>query len=120
MRAVEAFPQKDDPSSRVFPEAKLSTCVFVSAKSAGKPPFRSRVHPGKDILERSPSVMLRPDDIGLYDPENRPILACSQDDWDLAVRVMGSRRMTRLGESCQACQGEVNETTDGVSPGGLN
>jgi len=113
LRAVEAFPQKDDLSNRVFEEAKLSTCVFVAARSNDRRPFRSRVHPGKDIVEGSPSMMLRPEDVGLYDPDNQPIIACSQQDWDLAVRIVRSERVRRLGDYCQAFQGEVNETTDG-------
>jgi len=40
-------------------------------------------------------------------------VACSQEDWDLAVRIMSSGRMKRLGDYCVAHQGEVNETTDG-------
>ena len=113
LRAVEAFPQKDDPSNRVFEEAKLSTCVFVAARSDDRRPFRSRVHSGKDIVERSPSMMLHPEDVGLYDPDNQPIVACSQEDWDLAVRIAKSGRVRRLGDYCEAFQGEVNETTDG-------
>ena len=49
----------------------------------------------------------------MYDPENQPIVACSQDDWDLVTRIVRSRRLRRLGELCTAFQGEVNETTDG-------
>src|SRR5262249_53023444 len=30
--AVEAFPQKDDSKNRVFEDAKLSTCIFVTCK----------------------------------------------------------------------------------------
>ena len=37
---IEAFPQKDDPSKRVFPEAKLSTAVFGMTK--GESPLRFR------------------------------------------------------------------------------
>ncbi len=113
LRAVEAFPQKDDPKRRVFEDAKLSTCVFVTSKSSDDTPFRARVHPGKDIEETSPSLVIRRNDVKLYDPENQPIVACSQADWDLAVRVMSSGRMKRLGDYCTAYQGEVNETTDG-------
>ena len=47
-----------------------------------------------------------------HKPENQPIVAGSQEDWDLAVRIMSSGRMRRLGEICTAHQGEVNETTD--------
>ncbi len=113
MAAVEAFPQKDDPRNRVFEDAKLSTCIFVAVKKNEDAPFRSRVHPGKTIEPGSPALIVRRSQVKLYDPENQPILACSQEDWDLAVRMMNSGRMKRLGASCVAYQGEVNETTDG-------
>jgi hypothetical protein len=111
---VEAFPQKDDPGNRVFEDAKLSTCVFVTRRSVADLPFRVRVHPGKDILERSPALSIRRNDVKLYDAENQPIVACSQADWDMATKIMGYGRMARLGEFCKAYQGEVNETTDGA------
>lgn len=111
--AVEAFPQKDDPKRRVFEDAKLSTCVFVTSKTDADSRFRCRVHPGKDIEPTSPSLVIRRNDVKLYDPENQPIVACSQHDWDLAVRLMNSGRMRRLGQYATAFQGEVNETTDG-------
>jgi hypothetical protein len=111
--AIEAFPQKDDPKKRVFEDAKLSTCVFVSAKNTDDAEFLSRVHPGKDIEPDSPSLLIRRNAVELYDPENQTIVACSQEDWDLAVRIMSSGRMRRLGEYSKAYQGEVNETTDG-------
>ncbi len=113
LAAVEAFPQKDDPTNRVFEDAKLSTCIFVMAKKDEDAPFRARVHPGKTIDPGSPSLVVRRSHIKLYDPENQPIVACSQEDWDLAVKIMSSGRMRRLGEFCTAYQGEVNETTDG-------
>jgi len=112
-RAVEAFPQKDDARNRVFPDAKLSTCVFVTCKTNDDKAFRSRVHPGKVIAVASPSQVLRRSEVRLYDPSNLSIVACSQDDWDLAVKIMKSGRMHRLGDLCVAYQGEVNETTDG-------
>ena len=34
--AIEAFPQKDDPHNRVFPEAKLSTTIFVARKPSSR------------------------------------------------------------------------------------
>jgi hypothetical protein len=113
LAAVEAFPQKDDPKNRVFQDAKLSTCIFVTAKKNQDAAFRSRVHPGKAIELDSPSLVVRRSQIRLYDPENQPIVACSQEDWDLAVKIMSSGRMLRLGEFVAAYQGEVNETTDG-------
>lgn len=111
---VEAFPQKDDPRNRVFEDAKLSTCVFVTRRSNENSPIRVRVHAGKDIFRNSPSLSMRRADVRLYDAVNQPIVACSQADWDLATMIMGSGRMARLGEFCKAYQGEVNETTDGA------
>lgn len=113
LSAVEAFPQKDDPHDRVFEDAKLSTCIFVTMLSDERGRFRCRTHPGKDILDDSPALVLRPDDVKLYDPENQPIVSCSQEDWDLAVKIMSSGRLRRLRDFCTAYQGEVNEKTDG-------
>ena len=112
--SVEAFPQKDDPGRRVFTDAKLSTTIFTMVKTASPAlrgqPFRSRQHPADKIEPDSPSLQLRTDDIPLYDPSNRGIVSCSQADWDLAVRIMASGRLGRLGEYVQFSQGEVNET----------
>ncbi|TWT41907.1 Modification methylase TaqI [Phycisphaerae bacterium RAS1] len=114
LTAVEAFPQKDDPARRVFPDAKLSTCVFTLLKTADesvrRTPFRSRQHPADRIDESSPSLKLTTEQIPLYDPSNRAIVSCSQEDWDLAVRIMGSGRLSRLSRFCEFFQGEVNET----------
>lgn len=110
--AVEAFPQKDDSRRRIFEEAKLSTCVFVAAKSSDDVEFRVRVHPGREIEPNSPSLRMRRSDPALYDPDNLPIVACSQEDWDLATRIMQNGRLVRLRQFCAAFQGEVNETVN--------
>lgn len=112
--SVDAFPQKDDPTRRVFPEAKLSTTVFTMVKAADEQarqqPFTARQHPAAQIEESSPSLTLQTDHIPLYDPSNRSIVSCSQDDWDLAVKIMAGGRMTRFGQFVEFSQGEVNET----------
>jgi hypothetical protein len=113
--AIEAFPQKDDPARRVFPEAKLSTAVFILEKgreAASNRPFRARVHPGRFIEESSPGLTLSTDAVPLYDPSNFTIVSCDQADWDLAVRIMRSGRMGRLREFAEFFQGEVNETNE--------
>ena len=48
----------------------------------------------------------------MYDPENFTIVSCSQDDWDLATRLMRTGRMARLREFVEFSQGEVNETNE--------
>jgi len=113
---IEAFPQKDDPANRIFPEAKLSTAIFTIVKTkspdATTRPFSSRVHRGRLIEATSPSLTLTSQSIPLYDPQNFTIVSCSQADWDLATRIMQTGRMKRLREYVEFFQGEVNETNE--------
>jgi hypothetical protein len=114
--AVEAFPQKDNPLLRVFKDAKLSTTITVVRRTQSeefrRKPFVSRVHPANVIAEDSVSLKLAAADIALYDPSNVTVVSCSQEDWDLAVRIMQSGRCQRLSNACTSYQGEVNETND--------
>ena len=116
LTSLEVFPQKDDPKRRVFLEAKLSTVVFTARKADGDADsgarFRSRVHPANLIEQASPSVMLSTREIELYDPENRGIVSCSQDDWDIACRINADSAIGRLADYCSSYQGEVNETIE--------
>lgn len=113
--SVDAFPPKDDPRKRVFPEAKLSTVVFTALRTVAptlqSEPFVSRVHPERTFEPRSPSFQLTAGEIPLYDPSNLTVLSCSQDDWDLATRMMRSPGMAHLGDFATSFQGEINETT---------
>jgi hypothetical protein len=113
---IEAFPQKDNPAHRIFPEAKLSTAVIVinkdSSEGADQRSFVARVHSGRVIASNSPGLTLSTASIPLYDPENFTIVSCSQADWDLATRIMHSGRLSRLEQFCTSFQGEVNETNE--------
>jgi len=114
--AIEAFPQKDDPDRRVFREAKLSTAVFVVKKAASttdrEKSFVSRVHPANAIEVASPTLLLSAKEIPQYDPTNYTITSCDQADWDLAVKITNSGRISRLGQFVSFFQGEVNETNE--------
>ncbi len=114
--SVDAFPQKDDRNRRVFREAKLSTVVFTAVRGSGREvaqtPFTSRVHPANTVEAPSPRLELCASDVPLYDPENLTIVSCSQEDWDLAARILRTGRMRRLGEFVEFFQGEVNETNE--------
>ncbi|MEI8022500.1 MAG: Eco57I restriction-modification methylase domain-containing protein, partial [Schlesneria sp.] len=113
---INAFPQKDNPLKRVFPEAKLSTAVFVLQKTAETKEqgrrFPSDVHPGRELTEVQASLHLSTSEIPLYDPANLTIVSCSQADWDLATRIMQSGRLARLGDNAEFFQGEVNQTNE--------
>ena len=111
-RFIEAFPQKDDRQRRVFPEAKLSTTMFVMRAQKSDAQFQSRTHPGRYVVNSSCALNIRPSELLLFDPENGVIPSCTQEDWDIAVKIISHAKMRRMGEYCTAFQGEVNETTD--------
>jgi hypothetical protein len=110
--AVEAFPQKDDPYNRVFPEAKLSTTVFTTRKESSRQTFTLRTHSGRLLEVDSPVIRLTPSEIIAFDPENAAIPSCTQNDWDLAVRILSETGICRLGSLAESFQGEVNETNE--------
>ena len=115
--AIHAFPQKDDVKNRVFPEAKLSTVVFVMKKTHSEEERAQRFsisrHPGRFIVRTSLTLHLSTIEIPRYDPSNVTLVSCSQEDWDLAVRLMSQPHFSRLGKWSTSFQGEINETTDG-------
>jgi Eco57I restriction-modification methylase len=120
---IHSFPQKDDPAQRVFRDAKLATALFVFHKeTAGEEesqPFPSVRHRANTIDSDSPSLSVQTLEIPLYNPTNATIVSCSQDDWDLAVRIAQRPGIRRLGAVCKSYQGEVNETTDKAYVRGL-
>ena len=113
LRMIESFPQKDDPHNRVFPEAKLSTTIFVTRTQNNKQGcFSIRVHPGRLIEETSPKLELSSSKVLTFDPENSAIPSCTQQDWDLVVRIIDLEQIRRMPEIAESYQGEVNETNE--------
>jgi hypothetical protein len=112
LETIEAFPQKDDPSRRVFPEAKLSTAVFKCRISAQRSKFAVTTHPGALLSEVSGSLSIAPYEVLAFDPLNWAIPSCTQEDFDLAVRIVGSGTIQRMVDIATSYQGEVNETNE--------
>ena len=110
--AVEAFPQKDDPRRRVFPEAKLATTIFVARGATTNRPFTVRTHSGAGIEILSPRLTVSTSEISLLNPSNLPICTCPQRDWDLATRLVSYQKIARLGSFIKFFQGEINETNE--------
>jgi Alw26I/Eco31I/Esp3I family type II restriction m6 adenine DNA methyltransferase len=112
LQKIEAFPQKDDPTDRVFPEAKLSTCVYILRKE--KPSlFFIRIHPGKDILEVSISLSIKPSQIEEFDKENLSIPSypnMTAEDFHLALKMKRVSNGVMLKHFAPSQQGEVNLT----------
>jgi len=112
LSSLEAFPQKDDPTKRVFPEAKLATVVFVCRHLTPGAKFILRTHPAASLAEISGQLEVSPSEIFAFDPENWAIPSCQQRDWSLAVRIVQARSMLRMAKIATSFQGEVNETNE--------
>jgi hypothetical protein len=111
---IDAFPQKDDPLQRVFPEAKLPTCVIVVRRSPQRQtPFLVTTHPGRSIADISGSYLCTEGDLTLLDKEGLTVpLLPSTDSLDLARKLYSDKRRSCLiGDLAPTYQGEINETT---------
>ena len=110
---IHAFPQKDIVARRVFPDAKLSTSMFVFRKlskdrrTGGQ--FASYVHDGRYVEESTPALWSVSESVQAYDPQNLTIVSCTQEDWDL-MASLPSERIARLRDYVRFFQGEVNQT----------
>jgi hypothetical protein len=112
-REIHAFPQKDSVARRVFPDAKLSTTLFIFrrglASRSAATPFPSYVHPGRFIEQDAAPLLLSGLAVRSYDSKNLTIVSCTQHDWDV-VTSLDLHRIHRLGEYAEFFQGEVNQT----------
>ncbi len=110
---IEAFPQKDDPNNRVFPEAKLATTIFVTSANPSESSFCVRTHPGRYVVPTSPCLAMNSDEVLRFDPEDASIPSCPQRDWDIAMRIMSTESVMALRKvPVKSYQGEVNETNE--------
>jgi Alw26I/Eco31I/Esp3I family type II restriction m6 adenine DNA methyltransferase len=113
LKNIEAFPQKDNPLDRIFLEAKLSTCVYIVEKHIPTA-FSLRVHPGKHILESSPTLNMEVNQIEVFDKANLSI-PCYPDmttmDFQLALKLIKVCKHRSLRDFASSQQGEVNLTS---------
>ena len=113
LQKIEALPQKDDPTNRVFPEAKLSTCIYILCKQ--KPSlFNIRIHHGRDILESSSQLTIKPSQIEEFDKENLSIPSypnMTTKDFALALKLNKVSNEAVLKHFAPSQQGEVNLTS---------
>lgn len=93
---IEAFPQKDDPKRRVFPEAKLPTCVYVVLRAAPASTFLVRVQPGRYVLEESPAYSGDLATIRALNSDNLPIPLVSNDGWRVLQRMAQNEKLGKL------------------------
>ena len=108
IKIIEQFPQKDDPHDRVFPDAKLSTCLYIFHTEPPKDnQVYVRTHPGRNILEESPSYITSQEKFFKFDRDNLSIPGLSQPAWDIVLSLSTNNRISRLADYARALPGEL-------------
>ncbi|MBK9713560.1 MAG: hypothetical protein IPO81_20010 [Kouleothrix sp.] len=108
---IEAFPQKDDPSRRVFKEAKLPTCIIVVKKSKVSAKTKITIHPSASLEEICGNFFASPEDLAMIDPENLSLpMLRSELELELLKKISSNERLQSMGNWLQSYQGEINET----------
>lgn len=109
LSVIEMFPQKDDPHNRVFPEAKLSTCIYILFNQHPIPETTSffRVHPGREILPDSHSYRATLAQIEAFDPKNLSIAGFNEAEWHIIGRLGLSPNHELLGAVADTWRGEI-------------
>lgn len=129
LRVINAFPQKDDESRRVFAEAKLPTCIIIlevnnkklsnlrnkaiaEVKSERSDDFAVVIHPGKLLEEIAGEYHANSRQIELFNKESASIpLVTSNIAFKLAVKLASANHLQPFGRLLRTYQGEINETS---------
>jgi Alw26I/Eco31I/Esp3I family type II restriction m6 adenine DNA methyltransferase len=114
IKMIDAFPQKDDPTRRVFPEAKLPTSVIIFEKSHEDYGFFPVItHPGRYLSEISGTYLCDKSLAEMLDKDYFPIPLLSSDLASNILRKLYYRFdwICLIDNLIQTYQGEINETT---------
>ena len=107
---ILAFPQKDDPARRIFPEAKLSTCVLLLDRRRAES-FRLRGYPANQISGPFCDVKVPFDTIAKFDPDSRSIPLADQKSYDVLIDIYSDKTVHPLSGVARCYQGEINLST---------
>ncbi len=109
INTIEQFPQKDNRYSRIFFEAKLSTCIYILSKKLPELDHEVyvRTHIGRDILDTSSYYKTLQNDFIKFDSHNLSIPGLDKRSWEIALRLVTNEKFIRLGDFISASPGEL-------------
>ncbi|MBN4998078.1 N-6 DNA methylase [Stenotrophomonas maltophilia] len=112
--SLDCFPQKDNAKRRVFRDAKLSTMIFVGARSGSESgaDIRLSVYPWNSFHDAPKRAAIDLEDIAKLDPENIPIPLVSEAEWKICKKIHSVPGVLRLGDvdGVRVTRGEINQT----------
>ena len=107
--SIDQFPQKDDPTRRVFVEAKLSTCIYsirASAPSTERD-LTVRTNPANVIDPGATKFDAAQSDFSRLDPQNWSIPSYSCLEWEVIKKLATNHRVFPASSVLNAYPGEV-------------
>jgi Alw26I/Eco31I/Esp3I family type II restriction m6 adenine DNA methyltransferase len=109
IRAIEAFPERDNTAKRVFEAAKMSVCIMnLSRRVAPESEFSLRIHKDRFVDESGPRTMLDADRVKILDRVHMTIPLLTQHDLALLLKVYSQAR--RVSDIGHCYTGEVDLT----------
>jgi len=112
----DCFPQKDNPTKRIFKEAKLSTTVFCGEKDAlsnrKESDFTIRTYPANSFNDEHKKCSIRFSDLKAIDPDNLPIPLIDEANYVVLKKIHTTKGIARLGtvKDFVVRRGEINQT----------
>jgi Eco57I restriction-modification methylase len=107
LTTIEAFPQKDDPRRRVFPEAKLSTCIVVIRSSVVDTKLTVSTHPGRYFEANSPQYQTTTEELSHIFKHHIAVPTVSEEEWAVLQHAFARANWPTLGELAQVYVGEI-------------
>ena len=105
-----AFPQKDDPSRRVFRDAKLSTTILLLSNRPNDT-FRLQIYPEDRMCCPACDTTLTWSMVKQFSPESLALPLGDQHTIDILQLIYLDRTVLPLGSVTNCYQGEVNLST---------
>ncbi len=109
--AADCFPQKDNPTRRVFRNAKLSTTVLTgTVNTPGDEAVYVRTYPWNSFEDAHRECLVRLSDVAMIDPQHTPIPLVDGKTWAVCRRLYIHPRVVRLDVCAKISRGEINQT----------
>ena len=106
--SIDAFPERDSTSRRVFTDAKMSTAILFSSNEKQNIPFSVGVSFEKSIpLKRSEFSV---EDIAAFSSEMLQIPMCDRATFDLLMKMRTREDLLKFGDIAPCMTGELDMT----------
>ncbi len=107
---IDAFPERDDPSRRVFEAAKISVCILIARNAEPKNPFRLRIHRTRFVDAENTGFLISTQMMAALDPVYMRLPIVEEGAFGILVK-MGAKAKP-LGLAARSREGELNMTLD--------